>query len=135
MRNFNPLPTLIKLDLLPRNQRLLQRAPNSNSLNSRVQLQRRLSIIQTRSSKLVRLGDKRLAEAPVVVGGNLAPDTGRLVQVDQVELGLGVDGDFAVCAEDFGAVFLAGGHHAGAVELGDFAALSSKRIRVRIIFL
>lgn len=123
VRNLNPLPTPIKLNLLPRNKRLLQRTSNSNSLNSRVQPQRRLSIIQARSSKLIRLGNKRLTEASVIIGGDLAPDAGRLVQVDEVELGLGVDGDFAVCTEDFSAVFLAGGHHAGAVELGDFAAL------------
>jgi hypothetical protein len=39
-------------------------------------------------------------------------------------LGLGVDSDLAICTKDFGAVFLAGGHHTGAVELRDLASLS-----------
>lgn len=38
--------------------------------------------------------------------GDLATDTGRLVDVDQVRDGLGVDGQLALCTDDLGAFVL-----------------------------
>lgn len=118
-----PLAVLSELDLLLGDERLLESSSDCNSLDSRVKTERRRGVVQSRGSELVGLSDESLTEAAVVVGRNLTADTGRLVQVDKVQLGLGVDSDLAVGTEDLGGVLLTSSHHARAVQLSDLATV------------
>ena len=94
---------LIKLNLLTRNQTLLQSSSDPDRSDGALQLHRQLRVIETGSSELIRLSDESLPEASVVVRRDLAPDTSRLVDVDQVGDGLGVDGQLTLCTDDLGA--------------------------------
>lgn len=122
-RTLDALARLVKFDLLARHQTLLQRAADLDGVDGADELHRRRGVIQAARGELVGLGDEGLAEAAVVVGRDLATDARGLVQVDEVELRLRVDGDLAARAKDLSRVLLAGGHHAGAEELRDLAAL------------
>lgn len=63
-----------------------------------------------------------MLEAAVVVTGDLATDTRGLVDLDEVGLRVGVDGNLALCADDLGHVVLTRSHHAARVEVGNLAA-------------
>lgn len=119
----NPLSALIELDLLPRHHTLLQRTRNLHRIHRAIQPNRRRRIVQATRRELIRLGDKRLPEPSKVVRRHLAPDPRGIVDVHQVQLRRCVDGDLALRTDDFGGVFLSGGHHAGDEKLGDFAVL------------
>ena len=122
-RNLGPVPTLIKENLLPSNQRLLQRRSNAHRLYRRRQLQRKGGIVEDSSSELVRLGDKRILEAVPVRLRDLAAHTGVVVQVDVVHRRLRVHGQLAARADDLGRVFLSGSHHPRCVEVCDLAVV------------
>ena len=102
LRRNNTLPLLVKLNLLARNQALLQRTSNPYSSHGSLQAHRRRRVVQAARGELVGFGDECLAEAAVVVRGDLATDTAGLVDIDEVRGGLGVNGEFTSCAGDFG---------------------------------
>ena len=62
-------------------------------------------------------------EPAIIIRRDFPPYTRRLVDMDQIRHRLGVDGEFALGANDLSTVILAGGHHARAVEIGDAAAV------------
>jgi hypothetical protein len=70
-------------------------------------------------SKLVGLLDETRLESTPVIGGYLSGNASLGVVVDEVLLGVKVDGELALGTDDLGYIFLAVGHHAGSVVVGD----------------
>ena len=101
-RLLDALSSLIKLDLLARDQALLQCAADANGRHSTFETHRGRGVVQTAGCELVGLGDESLAEPSVVVRRDFASDTARLIDVDQVRGWLRVDSKFASSASDFG---------------------------------
>lgn len=114
---------LIKLDLLSGNQAFLKSLSDLDSIDGALESGWGRGVVEAGVGKLVGLSDESLSEATVVVRWDLTANTGRLVDVDQVELGLCVDSNLALSAKDLSSVLLAGSHHTGAEELGNLATL------------
>ena len=127
LRLCDPPAQLIKLDLFPRNEALLQRAPDPDGVDGALQLHRRRQVLEAALGELVGLGDKGLPKPVVVRRRHLEPHTRRVVHVDPVERWLHVDPDGALRADDLRHVLLACGHHARAEELGNLAALPDEK--------
>lgn len=120
---LDPSSYLVEFDLLARDQGLLQGGADFDGHDGTLEPERYFSIVEAAGGKLVGLGDEGVTEPTVIVWGNLAPNSGRVVDVDQVGLRLGVDGEFAFGSRDLGRVLLPSGHHARAEELSDLAAV------------
>lgn len=123
LRLLHPPPRLIEPNLRPRNQTLLQRTPNLDRLHGPRQLHRQPPIIQTGGRELISFRHESLLEPPVIRPRDLPPDPGRFVDGHEVRRRVQVDGQFALRADDLGRVFLARGHHARRVQVGDAAAV------------
>lgn len=119
--SLDPPSSLIKPQLFPTNQGLLQPRTNLHGLDGIRQFQRQLAVVQTGRDKLVALPHKRLLEAAVVMRRHLARDASRVVVIDKVCLRVRVDRQLALGADDLGGILLAVGHHAAAVVIGDLA--------------
>lgn len=102
LRLNNTFAFLVKLNLLPRNQALLQRTPNPHSSHGSLQAHRRWRVVQAACGELVGFGDECLPEAAVIVRRNFTTDTARLIDVDEVRGWLGVDGELTSSTGDFG---------------------------------
>jgi len=111
------------VNLLPGHQSLLQVGTDLDGLGRIAQLHGQRRVIQTRSGKLIRLLDKSHLKPTLEVGRHLARDATGMVVVDEVALGVRVDRDLPLRADDLGDVFLPVRHHAGAVVVGDPAAV------------
>ena len=120
---LHPFSRLIKPDLLPINQTFLQCTPNLHSLHRSRQLHRHLPIIQTRSSKLVRLSHERLLEPSVIRSGYFSPNPRRLIDVNKIALRLHIDSQFPLCTDNLSSVLLPRSHHARAIQIRNPSAI------------
>lgn len=119
----DPPADLVEFDPLSCDEALLECATDLHRVDRSRQLHWHFGVIQTTGGELVRLGDERLPEPSVVVGRNLSSDTSVLVDVDQVNLRLGVHRHLALGARDLGAVFLPCRHHTAAEQLCDLSSI------------
>jgi hypothetical protein len=123
IRFLDPPPRLVKPNLPPRPQRLLQRTPNPNGLNRSRQLHRQLLVLQRTLCELIRLIDKRLPKSAVIILWNLPPNAASVVNIHEILNRRTVNGQFALRADDLGAVFLTRSHHPRTIEVGDLATV------------
>lgn len=114
---------LVEEDLLPRNERLLERSSDAHGLHGALELQRHGGVLQARRRELVGLGDERVLEPIVVMLGHLTADTHVVVDIHQVQRRLRVHGQLPLRAYNLGGIFLTGGHHARGVEVGNLAVV------------
>lgn len=117
---LNAPSDLIKVNLLSRSQCLLQGCTNLNCLDSIGQLHRERNVVKAGRRELVGLRDKSSTEASHKVGRDLTSDSASMIKADMVTLGVVVDGELALRADDLGGIFLTMGHHATAVVVSNF---------------
>lgn len=119
VRAVDALAALVESNLLSADKRLLQPGADLHSLDSILELQRNWCVVQARGCELVGLLDETRLETTPVIGGYLPGNASLGVVVDEVLLGVKVDGELALGADDLGNIFLAVGHHARGVVVGD----------------
>jgi len=121
-RPFNPSPCLIKVDLDPLIQGLLQRTANLHSLQSSRQLQRDLGIVQAHSGELIGLGDQGLLEFAIIVLWDLSPDPIRLIHIHQTPLRISIHRQLPLRLDNFCHIMLSRSHHARKIEVSNLPA-------------
>lgn len=116
---LNPPPHLVKFNLLPTPQALLQRTPDLDRLHRTRQSKRQCRIIQTSRGKLVRLDHKRLPETPIIMFRNLPPHASILAHLDKRTHGISIYGDFPLRAHKLSHIVLPSSHDATTVKIRD----------------
>lgn len=119
VRTVKALAALIEPNLLSADKSFLQPSSDLYGLDRVLKLQRNWCVVQARGCELVGLLDETRLETTPVIGGYLPGNASLGVVVDEVLLGVEVDGELALGADDLGNIFLAVGHHAGSVVVGD----------------
>ena len=121
LRLVDLVAVAVEPDLLLAPQRLLQRNADADSLVGALDVNGDVFVVENGVGELVGLGDEGLLEALVVVLGDVPLDAGGQVSFHEVGHGVAVDGELALCADDFGHIVLAWCVHARAVEVCDLA--------------